>query len=315
MIKGEQKKKDGKNLFTIAFDTSSSGEYDASENGNSESSTVDEDIKIVTRTKQEESEGENPEFQRDSDPEDDVFMMKDDDPPAPTPVATIAPGPVPSRQQTRPIPRSQEPRSVATSVTPQVQDVPKSIEAGHIYVITREKRGVMKKLQFSIREDRREFAVTRTKKHWIEVWSVGSGVKMAPEFIIVAANEDRDFSLRKSSTDPADLMFIRFNRVRMPVDNARRASIFFQAPKDSGPLQLVTKNPTLNPDGKAVYDFGGRFAIDSVKNAVFAKDANGPPLLTVRKAGSDVLEVEMRFLHEPIWAFVVGVASFLSTTK
>jgi hypothetical protein len=124
-----------------------------------------------------------------------------------------------------------------------------------------------------------------------------------------------DFSFRQSAVSK-ELLTVRFAAPSNPVENGRKMFVNFFVNVEVVPSgKLTSRNPKLMPDGSVAHEFDGRFAIDSVKNAVLVGATDGPPLLLIRKVGIDVLEIEVRFRHEVIWIFAIGIASFLTKVK
>lgn len=124
-----------------------------------------------------------------------------------------------------------------------------------------------------------------------------------------------NFSLTKSTDSNTEILTIQISPPKTTADTARKLTVNFLQMKEGTPARLMSKNPKLNPDGKPEHDFQGRFAIESVKNAVLIDRLNGPNMLYVRKAGKNEIEMEARFEHDTLWLFAIGIASFLSHIK
>lgn len=232
---------------------------------------------------------EEPEEHIDEEINEDVFMLQD----SPT-ASPVRPAPQPV-------------------FTKKLVAIPKKILTSPTYVVMREKRGLGKSLLFTIREGKTEHFKAKAKKSAMSIWAVGKDMKTTnPDYSMIIGSDEKDFSLRKSSATSDEIMLIRYAPAKGPVDNARKICVFFNVVKDGSPTRLLSRNPKLNPDGKAQHDFGGKFAIDSIKNAILVGTVDGPPLVMIRKAGKDVLELDVKFPHEPIWIFAIGLSSFLS---
>lgn len=193
-----------------------------------------------------------------------------------------------------------------------------------IYLITREKKMQIngRRILFSFFEGSRQIYSAKCKgknPHHVYIKrgdkpdSINNGD--TADAIIMIGNEGTDFSLRKSSNSSNEIMTIRITPARTPADTARKLNVIFFEPRDGAPARLMSKNPCLNPDGKPEHDFEGRFAIDSVKNAVLVDKTKGPSLMFIRKTGKMAIEIEVRFEHEDLWIFAIGIASFLSKVK
>lgn len=193
-----------------------------------------------------------------------------------------------------------------------------------IYLITREKKMQIngRRILFTFNEGSRHIYSAKCKgknphhvyiKHGENPDKIDNGD--TADAIIMIGNEGTDFSLRKSSNSSNEIMTIRITPARTSADTARKMSVIFFEPRDGAPARLMSKNPCLNPDGKPEHDFEGRFAIDSVKNAVLVDKTKGPSLMFIRKTGKMAIEIEARFEHEDLWIFAIGIASFLSKVK
>lgn len=266
-------------------------------------------INFVTEYSEEEDETPvavaKPEPPADQEPSsevnEDVFTIQEDATGVETPTK---PRPSPKPFPTRPVDAS-FPKRVISATKP---------DTSKTYVIEREKAGMMRHI-YTIKQGQNELPFYgKVQKSTVQIYS-DKQMKTTPEFVLMIGNEFRDFSLRKSTTDANEIMLLRFSNAKPPVDNARRLTVFMNAPKEGGPVKITSKNPRLNPDGLPVHDFGGRFAIDSVKNAALIASADGPPVTMIRKIGNEALEIDVKFPHEPIWAFAMGIASFLTKTK
>jgi hypothetical protein len=136
-----------------------------------------------------------------------------------------------------------------------------------------------------------------------------------PDAIVLVARNFCDFSFRKSFASK-EILTVRFASISHPSENARKMAVnFFVEVEDLPGRKLISKNPKLNDDGKVIHDFEDELAIDSVKNAVLVAQTKGPSLVLIRKMKKDILEIDVRFNHETIWIFVIGIASFLCKAK
>ncbi|KAH0792792.1 hypothetical protein GPJ56_003270 [Histomonas meleagridis] len=131
-----------------------------------------------------------------------------------------------------------------------------------------------------------------------------------PDAEINVENNVKDFFLENKSTGEMEVA-ARFSPPKWPADTARKLEIEFLKPKQGTPEKMESQNPPLSPNGKPIYDFGGHFAFDSVKNAVlYGSDKNQK--LMIRKVGDNEIEIEAWFENEPIWLFAIGIGSFLA---
>lgn len=303
----EQRKQGDRALFTIEF--TSSDEYtdedvpvQVAEPRRNEKPrpAISQPVKVTTTTFHgtleeipEASEvRENPPKEQINEEEinEDVFMLKD----SPT-TSPVKPAPQPV-------------------LTRKLVAIPKKIVTSPTYVVMREKRGLGKSLLFTLREGKTVHFNAKAKKSSVRIWAAGKDANANPDYAMAISNDEKEFSLMKSSAASEEIMLVRYTSAKLPVDNARKVSVFFNVVKDGSPTRLSSRNPKLNPDGKAQHDFGGRFAIDSIKNAILVGTTDGPPLVMIRKAGKDVLEIDVKFPHEVLWMFAIGISSFLSKT-
>jgi hypothetical protein len=193
---------------------------------------------------------------------------------------------------------------------------PPSVGAARTYVCTREKKGALGGTAFfSFHENAFCLYNARFKKTRAEIVAAGKelGRGCVPDCILLTSSKLLDFGLRSELTG-CEMLAIRFSFAKGPVENCRRMSVTIFEDRTT-PLRLVTRNPALGADGKVVHDFEGRFAVDSVKNAVLIMRSDGPAVVLIRKAGKNVIEIELRMQHEPVWAFAIAIASFLSRAK
>lgn len=128
-------------------------------------------------------------------------------------------------------------------------------------------------------------------------------------------NNTADFSLHEQTEYGDELISIRFKPQETSADTHRKMAVAIFKPLENAPVRLLSKLPGLDQDGKPFFDFEGRFSIESVKNAILIDRQYGPTLVMIRKAGEDVIEIEVRFPHDPIIIFALGIASFLTKVK
>lgn len=133
--------------------------------------------------------------------------------------------------------------------------------------------------------------------------------------LILIGNDSSDFSLRKKKNLGSEVMTVRILPPKTTADTTRKMTVSFFTPFDGTPAKIFTKKPCLSPNGKIEHDFEGKFAIESIKNAVLVAKHNGPKMMSIRKTGEDSLEIEPKFEHEDLWIFAIGIASFLSRVK
>ncbi|KAK8895801.1 hypothetical protein M9Y10_013686 [Tritrichomonas musculus] len=133
--------------------------------------------------------------------------------------------------------------------------------------------------------------------------------------IMLIGNDGSDFSLRKKEDLGEEILTIRILPPKTTADTSRKMTISFFSPLEGTPKKIFAKSPGLNPDGKIEHDFEGRFAVESIKNAVLVSKLEGPSLMFIRKTGKDAIEIEAKFKHEDLWIFSIGIASFMSKVK
>jgi hypothetical protein len=262
-----------------------------------------EPVKVVTEVMHIDpaSDGSHPPRPHSrQDQSDDVFTLPDDDEPAP-------PAPPPPSFPARPSP----PQFRGVTVPKRIESISKT------YVVSRDAKKHLngKSVFFKLEEEMMPLFVAKFKKRTVAIFTADRGAHLSgtADAVLLVANESQDFSLRKPATE--NVLTVRIMSPTLPVENARKVTVNFFVERPGPPAQLVSKNPKLNPDGKVAHDFGGKFAIDSVKNAVLVAKQDGPPLLFIRKAGKDALEIDAWFLYEPLWIFAMGIASFMTKVK
>jgi hypothetical protein len=187
-----------------------------------------------------------------------------------------------------------------------------------MYVVQRQQKKRITGIStyFTIATNDQPLYTGKFKKTQVLIFDAGKDPRSVenPDAVLLIANEQRDYALRKQ-VQSDDILTIRFLPPESPLDNARKMFISFFKQDDCVPQRLVSKNPKLSADGKITHDFDNRFAIASVKNVVLSAKPDGPGMIMVRKAGPDALEVEVRFEHQPLWVFAVGMASYLTKVK
>jgi hypothetical protein len=196
--------------------------------------------------------------------------------------------------------------------------VPRRVEPiSKNYVVARDAKThlIGKSMFFRLEEQMVPLFVAKFKKSQVAIFTADREphLRATSDAVMLVANETRDFSLRKSATE--DILTIRIMPAALPVENARKLTVNFFVEQPGLPARLVSRNPKLNPDGKVVHDFDGKFAIHSVKSAVLVARQDGPPLAYIRKTGKDALDIDAMFPHEPLWIFAIGIASFMTKVK
>jgi hypothetical protein len=220
----------------------------------------------------------------------DAFVIEDEPPP---------------RSQ----PRSQLPRPV-------VRATPVATALSKMYVLKRSQKKHLngKSIFFSIEDGPTKLFSAKFKRQRVRICAGERVPRLSEESdaIMIVGKDCADFSFRETAVS-MEAMTLKFMSPANPAEIARKLDVSFHVDIEGLPgRKLISKNPKLNAEGKVVHDFEGRFAIDSVKNAVLAATVDGPPMLCIRKAGNDVLEMEARFPIEPKWIFAIGIASFLT---
>jgi hypothetical protein len=135
----------------------------------------------------------------------------------------------------------------------------------------------------------------------------------APDALFFSDHNYLDFGL-KIKMDSEDMLTVRFlpKGVHGPF-RIMTVTFFNKEPKH--PRRIGTKYPIVSPEGKLIYDFNGRFAIDSVKNTALTNRLGGRTIGSVRKTGKNLLEIDLRFPHDPLWILGIGMAAFLCKAK
>ena len=136
-----------------------------------------------------------------------------------------------------------------------------------------------------------------------------------PSYACLAiGNHGCDFSLRMGSLTGEEMLTIRFTP---PEKNeyARKIIISFFSAKEGQPLRLFSRQPIQDQSKKLVYQFNGRFKLDSVKNAVLYEKRNEEDLMWIRKIRPDVLELNAAFELDHVAIFAIGLASFITNVK
>ncbi|OHS94470.1 hypothetical protein TRFO_11083 [Tritrichomonas foetus] len=204
---------------------------------------------------------------------------------------------------------------------PKALPIPIRTDTWPTYLITRESKMHLngKRIFFSFFDGNKQIYAAKCKSKNAESVFIMKGKQVhlgeTADAIILVGNEGSDFSLRKSSNSGDEIITVRIVPPKTPADTARKMAVTFFMPKDGTPARITSKNPGLNPDGKVEHDFEGHFAVSSMKNAVLVAKANGPNLVLIRKTGPDAIEIDVRFEHEDLWIFAIGIASFLSRVK
>ena len=136
-----------------------------------------------------------------------------------------------------------------------------------------------------------------------------------PSYACLAiGNHGSDFSLRMGSLTGEEMLTMRFTPPEKD-EYARKIIISFFSAKEGQPLRLFSRQPTLDQSKKLVYQFNGRFKLDSVKNAVLYEKRNKEDLMWIRKIRPDVLELNAAFELDHVAIFAIGLASFITNVK
>lgn len=190
-----------------------------------------------------------------------------------------------------------------------------------IYLIKREKKTHLngQRLFFNLYIGNQQIYTAKCKTksaHHVYIMK-GTDVHLGStaDALILIGNDSSDFSLRKKKDLGAEIMTIRILPPRTTADTSRKMTVSFFAPLEGTPNKIYTKSPGLNQEGKIEHDFEGKFAIESIKNAVLVAKPEGPKMMFIRKIGENSIEIEARFEHEDLWIFAIGIASFLSKVK
>ena len=131
---------------------------------------------------------------------------------------------------------------------------------------------------------------------------------------IIIGNKEMDFALRLNSKNGDEIFTVRFSPP--DVDEIHRKMIcnFFQNIQGY-PTRLFSRQPTVESLGKFTFDFGGRFHLNSVKNAVLYEKKKLDNLVWIRKTGENVLEIEVSIDLDPLIIFTMGISSFITPIK
>ena len=99
-------------------------------------------------------------------------------------------------------------------------------------------------------------------------------------------------------------MVIKFTIPKDQYDSSRKIHITFLA-KTSVPSPLISLPIT------SIAGYEGRYMIYSIKNSIIVDEKTRTPIITIRKTGSDELEIDTHFDLLPLCLFGLGIASFL----
>lgn len=141
-----------------------------------------------------------------------------------------------------------------------------------------------------------------------------SHLSATSDFVLLIANDSKDFSLRIGSENGQELMTVRF---ASPKANQITRIIFvsFFREMEGVPESIRSKQPTKSEDGKIIHDFEGKFAHESVKNTVLWDVQKQVNLVFFKKTGKNAFEVESRLPLEPVYLFGIALSCSLSKVK
>lgn len=125
------------------------------------------------------------------------------------------------------------------------------------------------------------------------------------EYILLVMNHSKKFVLKEINSEE-ELMIILMDNDYGVEYGPRKIEIFW--PKDN--LKHVSRIPKRTKKGDWTLNFGSKFVITSIKNAIIL-DENAKPTLIVRKVEKEKLQIEVVRKYKPIYLFAFAIASFI----
>lgn len=279
-------------------------ETDSSEEDEDEYQIIEQKrpIKKSNNSKKPQLESESTSYapsQQSLDDEYDAFVLKDSDPAFSPPKESV---------------RQQPVLYHATSIIPSKKilhtDSP-------IYAVSRESKIHLtgRTLIFRFSENGKQMYKAVLKSKGVTMFPIYMKDTEEQSYCMLIGNNTATFSLHEKTEYGDELISINFKPQETSADTHRKIAVTIFKPLESSPSRLISKAPGLDPDGKPFFDFEGRFSIESIKNAILVENQGGPSLVMIRKAGEDMIEIEVRFPHDPIIIFALGISSFLAKVK
>ncbi|OHT12220.1 hypothetical protein TRFO_18133 [Tritrichomonas foetus] len=181
------------------------------------------------------------------------------------------------------------------------------------YTVTREKKAHLngRRLFFSLFDENKILYAAKTKTKNSKTINIKKGseahLSAKSDAIILVGNEGRNFSLRNKSNTGEEIITIKVSPPKNKSNEIRKMTINFFEPMKDTPLVLTSNYSKMKKDHN--------FKIKSIKNNILTEKGKDQNKLIIRRSNDNDLEIEIGFMHDELWAFAFGIASFLSYVK
>lgn len=133
--------------------------------------------------------------------------------------------------------------------------------------------------------------------------------KNQPQAVLLVANNNCDFSLRKDNKLGQELLTLQYRRFTTEGAHPRHLTAYFFGQNDDIPNKLENVDPEFRDDAWSV-DLNTNEAMSSIKNCKLENDEH-QPYVYIRKTQKEVLEIEIREEIDDMYVFALGISSFL----
>lgn len=133
------------------------------------------------------------------------------------------------------------------------------------------------------------------------------------DLYMIPENSSTEFKLRKSAIDGPILMSAQVTHNMQNLLRPRLITINIEEESGIPKQVLVTRTPKMLRNGMFALDFHNHFTLPSEKNAIFfdqSKGQNSPDLCSVRKTGTDTLEIIASEKLPDLIVFSIGLIMY-----
>ena len=139
-----------------------------------------------------------------------------------------------------------------------------------------------------------------------EIFTVGSVDVVAA--LVIGSNE---YSFRKYNQRGPELLTIKFQPTQRHLFRSAVVNFMFSS-SDKKPQRLRSRDPPLNSDDKPVYNFSGKFYIESIRNMILYSRHQDKDYIAVRKTDTDELQIDTMFRANILWLVAISLADAIS---
>lgn len=132
---------------------------------------------------------------------------------------------------------------------------------------------------------------------------------------VITGNDFHDFSLREKSATGREKLTCRFFSYGKTMRTRRSVVTLFFHQSDSESndyvLRLTSRKPVVDDDGNVLHDFGGRKAVQSIRNVAYIDKESNLDLIYLRKTDDDILELDSKVNIGPLSLFAIAISDFM----